>query len=114
MPNHDLNLYADISQSHCSIITGHGPYQNAIALKTIFDQMGYNSTIQRAYNNVDCLVTTDNSLTLKEFEDLKDYLENNTNYTSFYPYPYLYWIELDCDNNYTKVYQRNVGELKFK
>lgn len=115
MPSNDINLYANVSDSHCKLTTGHGPSSNALALKRIFNTIGYNATMRESDSDpTQYLVETDYSLTLKEFEDIKEYLETNTNYTSYYPYPYLYWLGLDCDNGYSKNLQRSVGNIHFE
>ena len=115
MPASDINLYANVSECYCKLITGHGPSGNALGLKKIFNSMGYNSSIRNAdSSNNEFLVETDYSLTLKEFEDVKDYLETNTNYTSYFPYPYLYWLGLDCNNGYKKNLTRSVGQIHFE
>lgn len=115
MPDYDINLNANISDCYCKLITGHGPSGNALGLKKLFDTMGYNSTIKNAEaNTTEFLVETDYSLTLEEFEELKSYLESNTNYTSYFPYPYLYWLEIKCNNGYVKDLVRYVGNINFE
>ncbi len=113
MPPNDINLTANVTSNHCKLTSGHGPSGNAISLMKIFKEMGYNASIKEVDNN-EYLAETDYSLTLKEFEDVKSYLEENTNYTSYFPYPYLYWLGLDCDNGYSINLVRNVGDLHFR
>ncbi len=116
MPANDINLYANLEESHCKLVTGHGPSGNALALKKLFNSVGYyNTTMREADDDSNqYLIETDYSLTLKEFEEVTEYLETNTNYNSYYPYPYLYWLGLNCDNGYSKVLQRNVGSIHFE
>lgn len=115
MPSSDINLYANTLESHCKLTTGHGPSGNALTLKKLFSNMGYNAYMRNADDQSNqYLVETDYSLTLREFEDMIEYLETNTNYKSYYPYPYLYWLGVNCDNGYSRVLQRNVGSIHFE
>lgn len=114
MPASDVNLYANITDSHCKLISGHGPYSNALGLRKLFNSIGYHSSIRSVEDEDEqYLVETDYSLTLEQFEDIKDDIEEKTNYTSYFPYPYLYWLGVLCDNGYNQVLTRNVGQLHF-
>lgn len=113
MPDHDINLYANISEAYCSLITGHGPYGNASALLKVFQSAGWTGKIIEASTAPgNYMVVTDYTLTRAQADIQKNYIASHTNYTN-YNFPYLYWVSVSCTNGISDVWTRNLGESNF-
>lgn len=113
MPNYDVNLYANITESYCKLTTGHGPYGNASALLNVFRSAGWTGTIiESGTYSGQYMVMTDYTLTRAQAETQKNYIAANTNYRN-YNYPYLYWVAVDCTNGYSEAWTRSVGQSSF-
>lgn len=113
MPNYDVNLYANITESYCRLMTGHGQYGNATALLNVFQSAGWTgSIIESSSYPGNYMVVTDYNLTRAQAEVQKNYIAANTNYKN-YNYPYLYWVSVDCTNGYSEAWTRSVGQSSF-
>lgn len=113
MPSNDINLYANVTESYCRLVTGHGPYGNASALLNVFRQAGWNGTIIEAPTAPgNYMVITDFNLTRVQAEIQKNYIASHTNYTN-YNYPYLYWVAVECSNGYGEAWTRGRGQSSF-
>lgn len=113
MPNYDVNLYANITESYCRLMTGHGQYGNATALLNVFKSAGWTgSIIESSSYPGNYMVVTDYNLTRAQAEVQKNYIASNTNYKN-YNYPYLYWVSVDCTNGYSEAWTRSVGQSSF-
>ena len=113
MPNYDVNLYANITESYCRLMTGHGQYGNATALLNVFKSAGWTgSIIESSSYPGNYMVVTDYNLTRAQAEVQKNYIAANTNYKN-YNYPYLYWVSVDCTNGYSEAWTRSVGQSSF-
>ena len=113
MPNHDVNLYANITESYCALITGHGQYGNATALLNVFRSAGWSGTVvESPHYPGNYQVVTDYNLTRAQAEIQKNYIAEHTNYTN-YNYPYLYWVAVDCTNGIGTEWTRSVGQKNF-
>lgn len=113
MPNYDINLYANITESYCRLMTGHGLYGNATALLSVFQSAGWTgSIIESSSYPGNYMVVTDYNLTRAQAEVQKNYIAANTNYNN-YNYPYLYWVSVDCTNGYSEAWTRGVGQSSF-
>lgn len=113
MPNYDVNLYASITESYCSLMTGHGPYGNATALLRVFQNAGWTGNIIEAPSAPgNYMVVTDYNLTRAQAEIQKNYIAANTNYRN-YNYPYLYWVAVSCTNGYGEAWTRSLGQSSF-
>lgn len=113
MPNYDVNLYANITESYCRLMTGHGQYGNASALLNVFKSAGWTgSIIESSSYPGNYMVVTDYNLTRAQAEVQKNYIAANTNYKN-YNYPYLYWVSVDCTNGYSEAWTRSVGQSSF-
>ena len=113
MPTNTVNLYANITESYCSLITGHGQYGNASALLNVFKSAGWTGNIIEAPSAPGYyMVVTDYNLTRAQAEIQKNYIASHTNYTN-YNYPYLYWVAVDCTNGYSEAWTRSVGQQYF-
>lgn len=113
MPNYDVNLYANITESYCRLMTGHGQYGNATALLNVFKSAGWTgSIIESSSYPGNYMVVTDYNLTRAQAEVQKNYIAANTNYKN-YNYPYLYWVSVDCTNGYSEAWTRSLGQSSF-
>lgn len=113
MPNYDVNLYANITESYCRLMTGHGQYGNATALLNVFKSAGWTGSIVESSSYPgNYMVVTDYNLTRAQAEVQKNYIAANTNYKN-YNYPYLYWVSVDCTNGYSEAWTRSVGQSSF-
>ncbi|MBQ4584047.1 MAG: InlB B-repeat-containing protein [Bacilli bacterium] len=114
MPDYNINLYANITESYCALITGHGPYGNAQALLNVFKSAGWSGRIEEAPSAPgNYWVVTDYTLTRAQADIQRNYIANNTNYTN-YNYPYLYWVAVDCTNGVGDTWTRSLGQKTFK
>lgn len=113
MPSNDINLYANITEAYCGLITGHGQYGNASGLLNVFQSAGWTGHIEEAPNFPgNYLVATDYNLTRVQAEAQKNYIASHTNYTN-YNFPYLYWVGIYCSNGYSASWTRSVGQSNF-
>ncbi len=113
MPNHDVDLYADVTEAYCNLMTGHGEYGNASGLLNVFQSAGWEGHIEETpYFPGNYLVVTEFTLTRAEAEIQKNYIASHTNYTN-YNFPYLYWVSVSCTNGYGEAWTRNVGQSSF-
>lgn len=113
MPNHNVNLYASITESYCRLITGHGPYGNASALLSVFQSAGWTGHIEEQTSFPgNYLVITDYTLTRAQAEVQKNYIASHTNYNN-YNFPYLYWVAVECTNGYNEAWTRGLGQSSF-
>ena len=113
MPNHNVDLVANITESYCSLITGHGPYGNAEALLRVFQSAGWSGRIIEASTAPGYyMVVTDYNLTRAQAEIQKNYIAEHTNYTN-YNFPYLYWVSVSCTNGYSEAWTRSLGQRYF-
>ena len=113
MPNNDVNLYANITESYCRLMTGHGQYGNATALLNVFKSAGWTGTvIESSSYPGNYMVVTDYTLTRAQAEVQKNYIASHTNYKN-YNYPYLYWVSVDCTNGYSEAWTRSLGQSSF-
>lgn len=113
MPTNTVNLYANITESYCMLMTGHGPYGNAEGLLNVFKSAGWTGRIEEAPSAPgQYWVVTDYTLTRAQADIQKDYIANHTNYTN-YNFPYLYWVAVSCTNGIGDTWTRGVGTKKF-
>ena len=113
MPNYDVNLYANITESYCMLMTGHGPYANATGLLKVFQNAGWTGRVEEAPSAPgNYWVVTDYTLTRAQAEQQKQYIAANTNYKN-YNYPYLYWVAVSCTNGYSESWTRSLGQSTF-
>lgn len=113
MPTNTVNLYANITESYCMLMTGHGPYKNAEGLLNVFKSAGWTGRIEEAPSAPGFYwVVTDYTLTRAQADIQRDYIANHTNYTS-YNYPYLYWVAVSCTNGIGDTWTRSVGTKQF-
>ncbi len=113
MPTNTVNLYANIIESYCMLMTGHGPYKNAEGLLNVFKSAGWTGRIEEAPSAPGFYwVVTDYTLTRAQADIQRDYIANHTNYTS-YNYPYLYWVAVSCTNGIGDTWTRSVGTKQF-
>lgn len=113
MPTNTINLYANITESYCMLMTGHGPYGNAEGLLNVFKSAGWTGRIEEAPSAPgQYWVVTDYTLTRAQADIQKDYIANHTNYTN-YNFPYLYWVAVSCTNGIGDTWTRGVGTKKF-
>lgn len=113
MPNHNVDLVANITESYCSLITGHGAYGNAAALLRVFQSAGWSGSIIEAVTAPgNYMVVTDYNLTRAQAEIQKNYIAEHTNYTN-YNHPYLYWVAVSCTNGYSEAWTRSLGQRYF-
>ena len=113
MPNHDVNLYATISEAFCRLTTGHGPYGNASGLLQIFRNAGWTGNIIEAETSKgNYMVITDYTLTRAQAEEQKNYIASHTNYNN-YNFPYLFWVSISCTNGYAQAWTRGLGQSQF-
>lgn len=112
MPDYDINLYANITESYCRLITGHGEYGNAVALLNVFNSAGWTGRVEQVGNTGYYWVVTDYNLTRAQAEVQKNYLATHTNYAN-YNFPYLYWISLECTNGISIQWSRSFGQSNF-
>ena len=114
MPNHDISVYANVTEAYCKLTTGHGAYGNASGLLNVFKAAGWTGNIMEAlpsYPN-NYLVMTDYTLTRYQAEVQKNYIASHTNYTN-YNFPYLYWVAINCTNGYGEAWTRPLGQSHF-
>lgn len=113
MPTNTVNLYANITESYCMLMTGHGPYKNAEGLLNVFKSAGWTGKIEEAPSAPGFYwVVTDYTLTRAQADIQRDYIANHTNYTN-YNYPYLYWVAVSCTNGIGDTWTRSVGTKQF-
>ena len=113
MPTNTVNLYANITESYCMLITGHGEYGNAEGLLNVFKSAGWTGRIEPAPSAPGFYwVVTDYTLTRAQADIQRDYIANHTNYTN-YNFPYLYWVSVSCTNGIGDTWTRSVGTKKF-
>ena len=113
MPTNTVNLYANITESYCMLMTGHGEYGNAEGLLNVFKSAGWTGRIEPAPSAPGFYwVVTDYTLTRAQADIQKDYIANHTNYTN-YNFPYLYWVSVSCTNGIGDTWTRSVGTKKF-
>ena len=113
MPTNTVNLYANITESYCMLMTGHGPYGNAEGLLNVFKSAGWTGRIEEAPSAPgQYWVVTDYTLTRAQADIQRDYIANHTNYTN-YNFPYLYWVAVSCTNGIGDTWTRGVGTKKF-
>lgn len=113
MPARNVNLYADITEAYCKLITGHAPDNNAWGLLTVFQQAGWTGRVIEAPGFPgNYLAETDYSLTRAQAEVQKNYIASHTNYAN-YEIPYLYWVAIECTNGYRGNWARNGGNMNF-
>ena len=113
MPDYNISLTANITESYCALITGHGPYGNATALLKVFQDAGWSGRVEIAPSTKNYYwVVTDYTLTRAQAEIQKDYIARHTNYKN-YNFPYLYWVAVDCTNGYSESWTRSSGQLNF-
>ena len=113
MPTNTVNLYANITESYCMLMTGHGPYKNAEGLLNVFKSAGWTGRIEEAPSAPGFYwVVTDYTLTRSQADIQRDYIANHTNYTN-YNYPYLYWVAVSCTNGIGDTWTRSVGTKQF-
>ena len=113
MPTNTVNLYANITESYCMLMTGHGPYGNAQALLNVFKSAGWTGRIEEAPSAPGYYwVVTDYTLTRAQADIQRNYIANHTNYTN-YNFPYLYWVGLSCTNGIGDIWTRSVGTKNF-
>ena len=113
MPTNTVNLYANITESYCMLMTGHGPYGNAQALLNVFKSAGWTGRIEEAPSAPGYYwVVTDYTLTRAQADIQRNYIANHTNYTN-YNFPYLYWVGLSCTNGIGDTWTRSVGTKNF-
>lgn len=113
MPDHNVNLYANITESYCALITGHGQYGNATALLNVFKSAGWTGTVvESSHYPGNYQVVTGYNLTRAQAEIQKNYIAEHTNYTN-YNYPYLYWVAVDCTNGIGAEWTRSLGQKNF-
>lgn len=113
MPDHSIDLYANVTEAYCNLSTGHGPYGNASALLQVFQSAGWSGNIiEAATAPGNYMVVTDYNLTRAQAESQKNYIAQHTNYNN-YNYPYLYWVSINCSNGYGQAWTRPRGQLNF-
>ena len=113
MPTNTVNLYANITESYCMLMTGHGPYGNAEGLLNVFKSAGWTGRIEEAPSAPGFYwVVTDYTLTRAQADIQREYIANHTNYTN-YNFPYLYWVSVSCTNGIGDTWTRSVGTKKF-
>ena len=113
MPTHTVDLYANITESYCMLMTGHGPYGNAEGLLNVFKSAGWTGRIEEAPSAPGFYwVVTDYTLTRAQADIQRDYIANHTNYTN-YNFPYLYWVSVSCTNGIGDTWTRGLGTKKF-
>lgn len=113
MPDHNISLTANITESYCMLMTGHGPYGNATALLKVFQDAGWSGHVEIAPSAPNYYwVVTDYTLTRAQAEVQKDYIARHTNYKN-YNFPYLYWVAVSCTNGYSEAWTRSSGQLNF-
>ena len=113
MPNNNVNLYANVTESYCRLTTGHGPIGNANAILSVFQRAGWSGWVQeQTLYPGNYLVITDYTLTRAQAEAQKNFIASHTNYTN-YNYPYLYWVAIDCTNGYSEAWTRGMGQSNF-
>lgn len=112
MPDYDVDLYANITESYCRLMTGHGEYGNAVALLNVFNLAGWTGRVEQVGTEGYYWVVTDYNLTRAQAETQKSYLASHTNYTN-YNFPYLYWISLECTNGISIQWSRTFGQSNF-
>lgn len=113
MPDHDIDIYASVTEAYCKLTTGHGAYGNASGLLSVFQSAGWTGHILEAPNYPNnYLVMTDYTLTRYQAEVQKNYIASHTNYTN-YNFPYLYWVAINCTNGYGEAWTRPVGQSTF-
>jgi len=113
MPTNTVNLYANVTESYCMLMTGHGEYGNAEGLLNVFKSAGWTGRIEPAPSAPGFYwVVTDYTLTRAQADIQRDYIANHTNYTN-YNFPYLYWVSVSCTNGIGDTWTRSVGTKKF-
>lgn len=113
MPTNTINLYANITESYCMLMTGHGPYGNAEGLLNVFKSAGWTGRIEEAPSAPgQYWVVTDYTLTRAQADIQKDYIANHTNYKN-YNFPYLYWVSVSCTNGIGDTWTRSLGTKTF-
>ena len=113
MPDYNISLIANITESYCMLMTGHGPYGNATALLKVFQDAGWSGRVEIAPSAPNYYwVVTDYTLTRAQAEVQKDYIARHTNYKN-YNFPYLYWVAVSCTNGYSEAWTRSSGQLNF-
>lgn len=113
MPDYNVNLYANITESYCALITGHGLYGNAEGLLRVFQNAGWSGRIEPAPSAPgNYWVVTDYTLTRAQAEHQKQYIAAHTNYKN-YNFPYLYWVSVTCTNGYSEAWTRSLGQSTF-
>lgn len=113
MPDYNISLTANITESYCMLMTGHGPYGNATALLKVFQDAGWSGRVEIAPSAPNYYwVVTDYTLTRAQAEVQKDYIARHTNYKN-YNFPYLYWVAVSCTNGYSEAWTRSSGQLNF-
>ncbi len=113
MPTHNVDLYANVTEAYCNLMTGHGEYGNASGLLNVFQSAGWTGHIEESpYFPGNYLVVTEFTLTRAEAEIQKNYIASHTNYTN-YNFPYLYWVSVSCTNGYSEAWTRPVGQSYF-
>lgn len=113
MPDYNISLTANVTESYCMLMTGHGPYGNATALLKVFQDAGWTGRVEIAPSTTSYYwVVTDYTLTRAEAEVQKEYIASHTNYRN-YNYPYLYWVAVSCTNGYSESWTRSSGQRNF-
>ena len=113
MPDYNISLTANVTESYCMLMTGHGPYGNATALLKVFQDAGWTGRVEIAPSTTSYYwVVTDYTLTRAEAEAQKEYIASHTNYRN-YNYPYLYWVAVSCTNGYSESWTRSSGQRYF-
>ena len=113
MPTNTVNLYANITESYCMLMTGHGPYGNASALLNVFQSAGWTGRIEEAPSAPgQYWVVTDYTLTRAQADIQRNYIASHTNYKN-YNFPYLYWVAVSCTNGIGDTWTRGLGQSNF-
>ena len=113
MPTNTVNLYANITESYCMLMTGHGPYGNASALLSVFQSAGWTGRIEEAPSAPgQYWVVTDYTLTRAQADIQRNYIASHTNYKN-YNFPYLYWVAVSCTNGIGDTWTRGLGQSNF-
>ena len=113
MLDYNISLTANVTESYCMLMTGHGPYGNATALLKVFQDAGWTGRVEIAPSTTSYYwVVTDYTLTRAEAEVQKEYIASHTNYRN-YNYPYLYWVAVSCTNGYSESWTRSSGQRNF-
>ena len=103
MPDHDITVYAHISDYMCQIVSGHEKYNHVNSFRSIISQTGYpysHTHITKKENSSYYYIYTDQDMSYWRAMEVFNYLWNNT--PQCYCTKFLVYGRVSCNNGETE------------